>query len=172
MRLTWTWLCLFVGAAAWATPTMWDLLPGSGEVAGWIVTPGADQKTATASGLYGLYGQAAPDLAHAGVMAAAQRVYRKDTRRLTVDLLRFATPAQAGAHYTTRAAEAARTKGFAALRGIGQNACQVRLCDGTRVLLRSGRYVGVLFLTSNSLSDATTLQAFARHIAGKIAAAR
>lgn len=172
MRYLWIPALLLACAGAQAAPSMWALLPGDGTLAGWVITAGADKKTATASGLYDMYDGAAPNMLHAGVTAAAQRVYRKGNLRVTLDLLRFVSPAKAGAYYSARQSEIAKTKGYRKLTSLGQGACQARLCRSTLLYLWAGGYYCSLSVGSNSEGDAATLQAFARYLAGKIASAR
>lgn len=169
------WLAILamglVGAAL-AAPSMWALVPGSGAISGWAVVSEADRKVTAGAGFYSLYDGAAPDMVAAGIVAAGQRLYRKDSRRLTVDLFRFKTAAQAKAYYLKRQGEIRQVTSYHTLAGVRHAACSASPCRSSVGYLWSYEYCASLAVNGGTAADRETLAAFVKQIAGKVAASQ
>jgi hypothetical protein len=148
---------------------MWDLLPGSGTLAGWSLVPGAERKAGTTAGLYGMYDGAVPDMQAAGVTAAGQRIYTRDSRRLSVDLLRFTSADRAKAYYVRRKAEISKASTFGGLTGIRDAGCCASISRSSVAYLWCRSYYASLTINGNTAADRATLRAFAQHISTRVA---
>ena len=145
-------------------------LPAGNEIRGWGVITGGDRVAADQKGLYSLYDGAAPDMMKQGIALASQRIYKKGNKRLTIDVYKFATAAQARAYYNARKAEIARSKAF---WSGGCNTCGVaRAISGRTHIAYLWQKQLCCTMSVNGTTDVekSALEAFAASINKKIAA--
>lgn len=161
-------LALAAATAAVAASSMWDLLPGDATFPEWRLIPDAERKAGTTAGLYTMYDGAVPDLLKAGVIAAGQRLYSRDGRRVTVDLFRFASVNQARAYYVKRKSEISQTTSFAGMDGIREAGCCASISRHSVAYLWCRGYCASLGINGNTAQDRATLKAFARYISQRI----
>jgi len=158
------------GAAALAATGIMSLLPPSGGISGWSVLAGADRKGCTAKDFYSMYDGAAPDMMQAGIVGAGERVYQRGSKRLTVDIYRFKTTAQAQAYYGRRKAEIARSRAFEA---AGDRSSGVARAIGGRTYVSyqwRQKCCCTMSVNGNSAADKAALVAFAGYVSKRIAA--
>jgi hypothetical protein len=163
-------LTLLAATALVAVPSIMSLLPAGGAIPGWTVVPGADKKGCTAPDFYSMYDGAAPDMMHAGLIAAGQRVYQRDNKRLTVDLFRFASWQQTKGYYVKRRDEISALPDYAALRGPMREGVIARSGRTLVCYLWAKQYCASLSLNATSPTDAAALRSFATAIAQRLAA--
>lgn len=161
-------LALAAGTSAFAAPSMWDLLPGDTTFPGWRLVPGAERKASTTAGLYAMYDGAVPDLQKAGVVAAGERIYSRDGRRVTVDLFRFGSVDQARTYYVKRKAEISQTTTFAAMDGLREAGCYASVSRHSVAYLWCRGYCASLGINGSTAQERATLKAFARYISQRI----
>lgn len=154
-------------AAGGMVPALLGLLPATG-TAGWAVVAGGDREVSSSAGLYKLYDGAAPDMMQAGISAAAQRVYSKGGKRLTVDVYKFANWQQAKAYYRKRQAELAGAKGYGLLPGVSNEAALAACGRTTVCYLWRKHYCSALCINGTSAAERAALTLFASGITNRI----
>jgi len=161
---------LLVAGAALAVSGIMTLLPPAGAIKGWSVLSGSDRKGSTSKEFYSMYDGAAPVMLQAGITSAGQRVYQSGKRRLTVDLYRFKTAAQAKAYYAKRKAEIAGKPGSAA-SGDATHGTTSAVSGRTIVAYLWGRNCCcTMSVNGKGADEKAALNAFTAFIARKIAA--
>lgn len=145
-------------------------LPTSNEIAGWTVMTGGDRAATNQQGLYSLYDGAAPEMIRQGIALASQRVYKRDAKRLTIEVYKFATPAQAKTYYSARKAEISHSKAF---RATGSSVSGVaRAISGRTYVayLWQQQLCCTMSVNGTTVAEKTALEAFAASIGKKITA--
>mgnify|MGYP005836057825 CR=1 FL=1 len=168
VRLSLTALAFSAAVPTVAASSMWDLLPGDATFPGWRVVPGTERKASTTAGLYAMYDGAVPDLQQAGVVAAGQRIYSRDNRRVTVDLFRFATVGQARAYYVQRKSEISQTTSFAGITGLREAGCYASISRTSVAYLWCRGYYASLSVNGSTPDDRATLKTFAQYISKRV----
>lgn len=145
-------------------------LPVGNEIPGWGVIAGGDRVAADQKGLYSLYDGAAPEMVTRGIALASQRAYQRGNKRLTIDVYKFATAAQAKAYFSARKAEIARCKAFWA---AGSSVSGVARATSGRTYIAylwQKQLCCTLSVNGTTAAEKTALEAFTASISKKIAA--
>lgn len=160
-------LLLVVGAAQAA---LLSRLPASNEIRGWAIIAGGDRVAVDSQGLYSLYDGAAPSMRQVGIASAAQRVYRRDAKRLSIDVYKFATPAQAKVFYMARRAGITHSKAFWA--AASPTSGRARAITGRTYVAYLWQKQLCCMMSVNGTTEAEklALEAFSTAISKKIAA--
>jgi len=140
-------------------------LPPTNAVPGWVVSASADRGAYDVEGLYGLYDGDVPHLQKFGIQAAHQRMYKNQSKRAIVDLMRLDTKTHAQALF------ADRTKGTrgSAVSGVKEKSLLVSASGTTVVYFWQRNYFCTVSTFGSTAADRQAAVAFARYISAKIA---
>ncbi|MCD6352013.1 MAG: hypothetical protein J7M26_07830 [Armatimonadetes bacterium] len=152
----------------WAEPLLKTFLPGSNTISGWVIFKAADRGAYNLQGLYDLYDGDVPHLQKFGLQAAHQRVYKKGTKRVIVDLMRLDNYQHAKALYQERTQGLNELPGCKVLSDVRQQGMLVPTGGVTVVYFWQRNYLCSISVFGTGNAEKQTASTFAHWISNRI----
>lgn len=177
MNVRWQHLAAVVGLLVGVivvaqAASLLSFLPASNAIAGWALVPGSESQASNRAGITKLYDGAVDEMMGAGITSAAQRIYKKSTKRLTVDIFRFSTAGKAQSYYGKRKGEIASIAGFKKLTTVKQEACYATAGGSTIAYVWCKQYMASISVNGTSPNEVNAVRSFLSSISKKIVAAK